>query len=311
MMMMMMMMRHALVRARQVWGNCAKPSVGTYACARWVDSDGYITSRSNFDNGYSRSYQTGSGSAPTQGKSWYREHKKAVVLLSGGLDSATTLALAKRKNGFDCYSLAFDYGQRHRYELVAAQNVAHDIGVKDHRVITIDLRAFGGSALTSDTIDVPKDRDESVLSREIPRTYVPARNIIFLSYALAYAETIGSSDIFIGVNVVDYSGYPDFRQQFFDAYTKMARLGTRAGIEGDELRIHTPIMNMSKSDIIRVGITYDVDFSLTHSCYDPDQETGRPCEHCDPCLIRKRAFAELGFEEDPALAKYKAAGAAR
>lgn len=236
--------------------------------------------------------------------------KRQWCCCRGGLDSATTLALAKRKSGFDCYSLGFDYGQRHKYELVAAEKVAKSIGVKDHRVIKIDLRAFGGSALTSDTLDVPKDRDEAVLASEIPRTYVPARNIIFLSYALAYAETIGSNDIFIGTNVVDYSGYPDCRQQFFDAFTKMARLGTRAGIEGDELRVHTPIMNLAKADIIRAGITYDVDFSITHSCYDPDQESGRPCEHCDPCLIRKRAFSELGFEIDPALVKYKNADTA-
>jgi len=226
------------------------------------------------------------------------------VLLSGGLDSATVLALASKKFGYDCHTLAFDYGQRHRYELQAAQKVATSLGVKDHRVVTIDLRMFGGSALTSDTLDVPKNRDEATISSEIPRTYVPARNTIFLSFALAFAETIGSHDIFIGANQVDYSGYPDCRQQYFDAFIKMAKLGTRAGVEGDDLKIHTPIMSMRKVEIIQTGLMYGVDYSLTHSCYDPDPQTGKPCGACDSCIIRGNAFKELGYKADPALVKY-------
>ncbi len=224
----------------------------------------------------------------------------AVVLLSGGLDSATTLAIA-RAEGFACHALSFDYGQRHKVELQAARRVAEHLGVASHRWVTIDLRAFGHSALTDD-IAVPKDRDEAAMGSGIPITYVPARNTIFLSYALALAEVIGSTDLFIGVNAVDYSGYPDCRPAFIEAFARMANLATRAGVEADDrhhLRLHTPLIDWPKTRIIQRGLELGVDFGLTHSCYDPVVE-GRACGHCDACLLRQQAFAALG-QRDPVL----------
>ena len=218
--------------------------------------------------------------------------KKAVCLLSGGLDSATATAFARR-DGFACHALSFDYGQRHRIELRAAERVALSLGVVEHKTAVIDLRLFGGSALTS-AIDVPKDRPVTELSQGIPITYVPARNTIFLSFALAWAEVLGSSDIFIGVNAVDYSGYPDCRPDYIEAFERMANLATRAGVEGTQrLKIHTPLIDLSKADIIRAGLALGVDYSLTHSCYDPGPE-GRACGHCDSCQLRLAGFAAAG-----------------
>jgi 7-cyano-7-deazaguanine synthase len=223
---------------------------------------------------------------------------KAVCLLSGGLDSATSLAVARR-DGFQCYTLAFDYGQRHRVELAAAARVARSLGAVEHIVIPINLRQFGKSALTDD-IAVPKGRGEAEMSREIPVTYVPARNTVFLSIALAWAEVLEASDIFIGVNALDYSGYPDCRPEFIAAYEKMANLATKAGVEGrTHTRIHTPLIALTKAGIICLGRQLGVDYSLTHSCYDPDL-AGRPCGACDSCLLRAKGFAELGLT-DPAL----------
>jgi 7-cyano-7-deazaguanine synthase len=222
----------------------------------------------------------------------------AVVLLSGGLDSAVTLAIA-RGLGFHCHALSFDYGQRHRVELTAAANVAAHLGVASHRLAVIDLRAFGGSALTAD-LDVPKDRDESQMAADIPVTYVPARNTIFLSYALALAEVLDARDIFIGVNALDYSGYPDCRPQYIQAFEHLANLATRAAVQGHPLTIHAPLLHWTKVQIIRRGLELGVNFALTHSCYDPDPTTGQACGHCDACLLRGRAFAELGLS-DPAI----------
>jgi 7-cyano-7-deazaguanine synthase len=220
--------------------------------------------------------------------------KKAVCLLSGGLDSATTLACARR-DGFQTYALTFDYGQRHRIELEAAARVAAQLGAAEHRLFRLDLRAFGGSALTAD-IDVPKDRQPARGTEEIPVTYVPARNTVFLSIALAWAEVLGSSDIYIGVNAVDYSGYPDCRPEFIRAFEQMANLATKAGVEGrQKLRIHTPLISLSKADIIRLGLGLGVDYSLTHSCYDPVD--GLACGHCDSCLLRRAGFAEAGVKD--------------
>ena len=222
--------------------------------------------------------------------------KKAVVLLSGGLDSATILAIA-REQGFRCYALTFRYGQRHDREVVAAQRVAESIGVADHRIANIDLGAFGGSALTDSAIDVPKDRADLEDSAEIPPTYVPARNTIFLSYALAWAEVSGAFDIFIGVNSTDYSGYPDCRSEFIAAFEKTANLATAAAIEGaGRYKIHTPIIEMTKGQIITAGTKLGVDYSLTHSCYDPDEQ-GRSCGRCDSCRLRLKGFAEAGLED--------------
>ena len=221
----------------------------------------------------------------------------AVVLLSGGLDSATTLALARR-DGYQCHALSFDYGQRHRIEIEAAKRVAAHLGVASHRWATIDLRAFGGSALTSDQA-VPKDRDETQMTRDIPVTYVPARNTIFLSYALALAETLQARHIFIGANAVDYSGYPDCRPAFIEAFEGLANVATKAGIEGQGFSIHAPLIDWTKPEIIEAGLSLNVDYGLTHSCYDPD-EAGRPCARCDACLLRKRAFEGLGMT-DPVL----------
>ena len=216
---------------------------------------------------------------------------KAVVLLSGGIDSTTTLAIA-RDEGLACYALSFDYGQRHRVELVAAANVAKAFGVIDHRIANIDLRAFGGSALTDD-IDVPKDRPPDVMNEGIPITYVPARNTIFLSFALAYAEVLSATDIFIGVNAIDYSGYPDCRPQYIEAFETMANLATKMGVEGQRITIHTPLIDLTKAQIIKRGIALGVDYSRTFSCYDP-QSDDRPCGHCDSCLLRAEGFRQAG-----------------
>jgi 7-cyano-7-deazaguanine synthase len=221
----------------------------------------------------------------------------AIVLLSGGLDSATTLAMALDR-GHTVTTLAFDYGQRHRIELDAARRIAATMGVQDHRVVLIDLRAFGGSALTS-SIDVPKGRDLSQADSVIPVTYVPARNTIFLSFALACAEVSNAGHIFIGVNALDYSGYPDCRPDYIAAFESMARLATRAGVEGQSLRIETPLLHMTKSEIIRAGLALGVDYALTTSCYDPDP-SGRPCGACDSCQLRARGFADNGMP-DPRL----------
>jgi 7-cyano-7-deazaguanine synthase len=218
------------------------------------------------------------------------ESKRAVVLLSGGLDSATVLAVA-RSEGYECHALSFSYGQRHAFELEAAKRVAALLGAAQHRIASIDLRAFGGSALTAE-IDVPKGRDEAAMGQGIPITYVPARNTIFLSFALAWAEVLESSDIFIGVNALDYSGYPDCRPEFIEAFAKMANLATKAGVEGRQhLKIHTPLIAMTKAQIIQKGIELGVDYSLTSSCYDPSPE-GLPCGQCDSCLLRQKGFAE-------------------
>ena len=229
-----------------------------------------------------------------------RNNLKAVVLLSGGIDSTTTLAIAK-KMGFDIYALSFRYGQRHTVELEAAGSIAKRSSVIQHLILDIDLRKIGGSALTED-INVPKNRDEEEMKKDIPVTYVPARNTIFLSYALAWAEVIGANDIFIGVNVLDYSGYPDCRPEYIDAYEKMANLATKAGVEGKQkLKINTPLIKMSKALIIKKGVELDVDYSLTHSCYDPS-DSGEACGECDSCLLRLKGFQEAGLK-DPM--KYK------
>ena len=216
---------------------------------------------------------------------------KAVCLLSGGLDSSTCLGVARR-DGFECYALSFDYGQRHRVELEAAARVAKQFSVREHKVARIDLRAFGGSALTAD-IAVPKDS----LEPGIPITYVPARNTIFLSYAMAWAEVLECSDIFIGVNAIDYSGYPDCRPEFIAAFEHMANLATKAGVEGrTRLRIHTPLAQLDKAGIVKLAAEVGVDFALTYSCYDPD-ENGRSCGHCDSCLLRLKGFREAGLRD--------------
>jgi 7-cyano-7-deazaguanine synthase len=222
-------------------------------------------------------------------------HKQAVVLLSGGLDSATALAVAKR-DGFDPFAISFDYGQRHAFELQAARLVARAAGVRRHVVFNLDLRAFGGSALTAD-LPVPKDRPESEMSHGIPITYVPARNTIFLSVALGWAETLGVFDIFLGVNALDYSGYPDCRPDYLEAFERMANLGTKAGVEGvSSWRIHAPLVRMTKAEIIRTGTALGVDYSLTHSCYDPDP-SGQACGRCDSCHLRLKGFAEAGLAD--------------
>jgi len=224
------------------------------------------------------------------------ETQKAVVLLSGGLDSATTLAIAKSRS-FDCYALTFRYGQRHEIEVQAAVKIAQVLGVCEHKIVDMDLTAFGGSALTDKGLAVPKDRP--IAGREIPITYVPARNTIFLSYALAWAEIIGAFDVFIGVNAADYSGYPDCRPEYIKAFQTLANLATAAAVEGKgKFRIQAPIIRMSKAQIIQAGAELGLDYSLTHSCYDPD-ENGRPCGHCDSCLIRLKGFKEANLT-DPA-----------
>lgn len=222
---------------------------------------------------------------------------KAIVLLSGGLDSSTILAMAKNQ-GFDLYAMSFAYGQRQDVELKAAKTIAEHFGVKEHRLVEINLRAFGGSALTDD-IEVPKDRDESAMGEGIPLTYVPARNTIFLSYALAWAEVLEVKDIFIGVNAVDYSGYPDCRPEFIEAFAKMANLATKLGTQNQEhIQIHAPLIDLSKAEIIQAGKSLGVDYSLTHSCYDPID--GLACGHCDACILRRQGF-EAAKIDDPTL----------
>lgn len=223
------------------------------------------------------------------------EQPRAVCLLSGGLDSTTTLAVAKSR-GFDVYALTFRYGQRHEAEIRAARQIAQRLRVAEHLVVDIDLRCFGGSALTSD-LAVPKDRPLEELSSGIPVTYVPARNTIFLSFALAWAEVLGAWDLFVGVNAVDYSGYPDCRPEYIEAFERMANLATRAGVEGrQKLRIHAPLISLSKAEIIRTGLALGVDYALTSTCYDPSPD-GAACGHCDACLLRLRGFAELGLRD--------------
>jgi 7-cyano-7-deazaguanine synthase len=221
--------------------------------------------------------------------------KPAVCLLSGGLDSSTCLALARR-DGYACYALSFDYGQRHRVELEAAARVAAVIGVERHMIVRLGLDAIGGSALTAD-IAVPKGRSAREMADGIPVTYVPARNTIFLSYAMAWAEALESSDVFIGVNALDYSGYPDCRPEFIRAFERMANLATKAAVEGrTKLAIHAPLLDLGKAEIVRLAAELGLDFSLTHSCYDPDPH-GRPCGECDSCLLRRKGFEEAGIAD--------------
>jgi len=236
------------------------------------------------------------------------QRQPAIVLLSGGLDSATCLAIARATSFLPLYTMSFDYGQRHRHELAAAEKLAKLFGAVEHRVIKIDLRQFGRSALTAD-IAVPKDRDESQMTADIPITYVPARNTIFLSYALAWAEVLDVRDVFIGVNALDYSGYPDCRPEFIAAFEKMANLATKmttattvrepsgsaAGLP-EPFKIHTPLINLKKSQIIRRGLDLGLDYSMTHSCYDPDTQS-RACGHCDSCVLRKKGFIEAGVSD--------------
>ena len=227
---------------------------------------------------------------------------KTVVLLSGGLDSSTALAIAVNE-GYEPYALSFRYGQRHKVELEAAKRIAKSFNTKEHVIVDIDLRQFGGSALTDD-IDVPKDRSEDQMGTGIPITYVPARNTIFLSYALAWAEVLDCRHIHVGVNVLDYSGYPDCRPEYIESFEKMANLATKASVEGEEkLSIHTPLINLTKAEIIQKGIQLNVDYSLTSSCYDPSPE-GEPCAQCDSCQLRVKGFSEVGIE-DPLIKKYK------
>lgn len=220
--------------------------------------------------------------------------KKAIVLLSGGLDSSTVLAVAKSRE-YDTYALTFQYGQRHALEINFARQIANHLQVTEHKIAQIDLKLFGGSALTDD-IFVPKNRTVEEVKTEIPVTYVPARNTIFLSFALAWAEVVKSNDIFIGVNAVDYSGYPDCRPEFIEAYERMARLATKAGVEGQEINIHTPLIKLTKSEIIQLGTNLGVDYSLTLSCYDPTT-TGHFCGGCDSCKLRLKGFAEAGIKD--------------
>jgi len=225
---------------------------------------------------------------------------KAVVLLSGGLDSATALAWASKEQGWECYTIAFDYGQRHRIELRASVEVSQAFQAKQHKVIAVDLQAIGGSSLTSDW-DVPKDqapKDQTETSA-IPSTYVPARNLIFLSLASAFAETVGANKLVIGANVVDYSGYPDCRPEFLDSFAKTVALGTKAGVQGVDFEVVAPLLSLDKSEIIKLGLSLGVDYAMTRSCYDP-QDDGTPCGHCDSCHYRNQGFAELG-KTDPLL----------
>jgi 7-cyano-7-deazaguanine synthase len=223
--------------------------------------------------------------------------KRAVVLASGGLDSSTSMALAQRQ-GFNVFALSFDYGQRHRCELDAARRITKSLHVTKHIVLKIDLREFGGSALTAD-LEVPKNRE--ITPSEIPVTYVPARNTIFLSFALAWCEVIQAQDIFLGVNAIDYSGYPDCRPEFLAAFAQLANLATKAGVEGTKYHLHAPLLHMTKAEIIRTGTAAGVDFSLTHSCYDPSAE-GLACGACDSCILRRRGFEEAGI---PDTTRYK------
>jgi 7-cyano-7-deazaguanine synthase len=223
-----------------------------------------------------------------------KNEKNAVVLCSGGLDSTTVMAIAKN-DGYDIYALSFCYGQRHEIEIEAARRVAEVTGVKEHLVLNVELGCMGGSALT-DKIDVPKAENLSEISSGVPITYVPARNTVFLSYALALAEVKKSNDIFLGVNAVDYSGYPDCRPEYIDAFEKMANLATKAGVEGNKVHIRAPLINMTKAEIIQRGFSLGVDYTITHSCYDPD-DSGRACGSCDSCLFRKNGFEEAGVPD--------------
>ena len=220
--------------------------------------------------------------------------KRAVVLLSGGLDSTTTLATAIAE-GYETYALSFEYGQRHKIEIDAARRIARALDAKEHRVATMNMRIFGGSALTDD-VDVPKKRSAAEIGHGIPITYIPARNTIFLSYALALAETVGARDIFIGANAIDYSGYPDCRPEFIAAFETLANLGTKAGVQGAHFRIHAPLIKFSKAEIIRKAIELDVDLALTRSCYDPSPD-GVACGECDSCLLRLKGFREARVED--------------
>lgn len=219
---------------------------------------------------------------------------RAIVLLSGGLDSATTLAIA-RAEGFDTQALTFRYGQRHDIELAAADAMARALGASSHRIVALDLAAVGGSALTAD-LPVPKHREDGEIGQGIPVTYVPARNTIFLAWALAWGEVLGAGDIFLGVNALDYSGYPDCRPEFLEAFERLANLATRRGVEGDGIRIHAPLLRLTKAEIIRRGAALGVDFGLTHSCYDPAPD-GAACGACDACLLRRRGFLEAGVPD--------------
>ncbi len=220
--------------------------------------------------------------------------KHAIVLLSGGLDSATTLAIA-RSQGYETYALSFDYGQRHQRELEAAKKIAKSLGAKKHLIAKIDNQIFGGSALTGD-IDVPKSRSEKEIGAGIPVTYVPARNTIFLAHALAWAESIGAGHIFIGANAIDYSGYPDCRPEYMALFETLANIGTKAGVEGARMQIHAPLLKMSKAEIVRKAVELNVDLALTHSCYDPGPD-GRACGECDSCRLRKKGFQEAGVRD--------------
>jgi len=222
--------------------------------------------------------------------------KKAVVLLSGGLDSTTVVAIAK-KQGFAVYALSFDYGQNHKQELDSAARVAKELGVAQHTLVKVDLRSFGGSALTSDQ-PIPKHRSAAEIGQGVPVTYVPARNTVFLSLALAWAETLGATDLFLGVNALDYSGYPDCRPEFIGAFERMANLGTKMGAEGSHIRIHAPLISMTKKEIVQTGLSLGLDYSITTTCYDP-AATGEACGACDACLLRLKGFQEAGVP-DPA-----------
>lgn len=228
--------------------------------------------------------------------------KSAVVLLSGGLDSATALAIAHAE-GFRTYTLCFDYGQRHRHEILAAERIAKHLGAYQHHIAKVDVNVFQGSALTTASVEVPKLRTSDEMKGNIPVTYVPARNTLFLSYGLALAESVSASDIYIGANQVDYSGYPDCRAEFFHNFQRVADVGTKMGVEGHAPKIRTPLLHCTKREIIERGLQLGVDYALTHSCYDPDTN-GRPCGECDSCMLRAEAFTELGFPVDPALAYF-------
>jgi 7-cyano-7-deazaguanine synthase len=229
-----------------------------------------------------------------------RRVKRAVVLLSGGLDSTTCLAAA-RAEGFEAHCLSVDYGQRHKGELARARRIAQTLGARDHRVVKVDLSAFGGSALTDPAIAVPKGRSEARMSRDIPVTYVPARNTVMLALALAHAETVGAEDVFVGVNAIDYSGYPDCRPAFLRAFERLAKVATKAGVEGRPLRIRAPLLRLSKAGIIRLGTALGVPYRMTLSCYDPVR--GRACGRCDACRLRRKGFAEAGVPDPTLYAK--------
>lgn len=224
-----------------------------------------------------------------------QQSKRAVVLLSGGLDSATTMAIAKSE-GYELFALSFDYGQKHQFELESARQVAQVNGVTDHVILKLDVTPFGGSALTSD-VEVPKGRSEQTMSEGIPVTYVPGRNTVFLSLAMGWAESLGASDIFIGVNAVDYSGYPDCRPEFIEAFTRMANLATQSGVEQTaEWKVHTPLIALTKAEIVQKGVSLGVDYSVTHTCYDPDS-SGMACGACDACILRQKGFEQAGLTD--------------